>query len=59
MNLSLFGKFLSLTPWVPVLKATGRNPTFKGLSKHLLLPANFSTDKEAILDILHNHYLLV
>lgn len=35
-----------------------RHSTFKGGNNNLPLPPNLKTDKKAILDVLHNHYLV-
>lgn len=36
-----------------------RNPFFKRVSKDLPLPPSINKDEQAILNILHNHHLLV
>ena len=33
-------------------------PRYTGVNKNIPLPSNINTDKQAILDILHNHFLL-
>ena len=33
-------------------------PRYTGVNKDIPLPSNINTDKQAILDILHNHFLL-
>lgn len=37
---------------------TDEEPRYTAVNKNIPLPSNINTDKQAILDILHNHFLL-
>ena len=37
---------------------TDEEPRYSGVNKNISLPSNINTDKQAILNILHNHFLL-
>ena len=37
---------------------TDEEPRYSGVSKNIPLPSNINTDKQAVLNILHNHFLL-